>query len=476
MGKTSKDKRDIYYRKAKEDGWRARSAFKLIQIDEKFKIFEGVSKVVDLCAAPGSWSQVLSKRIYLGEEVKIKSDGNSKNSSNLDTSNDALEASGKPLENTVKQTEAKPNPNAKIVAIDLQPMAPLQGVIQLQGDITKVSTAHEIIQQFEGEYADLVVCDGAPDVTGLHMIDIYIQGQLILSALHIACHVLKHGGTFVAKIFRGKDSVFIENQFYMLFKEVAIFKPSSSRNSSLEAFLVAKGYHPPEGFNPNEMTPYMDPTYKEFDGLSGINQKIIPFVVSGDLSDYDADCTYPLQLSDEKPYVYHEPVQKPIDPPYAQVMKHKNSIASLPTVKSVSDKNHTKDVSEDLTNLKLDDTNSENLNAPLIENSKTYQLSEQETAHFKKSQFLANSWNLNEEQLEPDEESFRDLYKEYLGIGKYIEVQEFVNPNYNEKDNVRRHNDNITKKQFEIFQDVSSREKNCICGNGILGRQRKHDN
>ena len=84
MGKTSKDKRDIYYRLAKEQGWRARSAFKLLQIDERFDIFNGVDRVVDLCAAPGSWSQVLSKKLAENE-------------------------------------------NGKIVAVDLQPMAPIDG-------------------------------------------------------------------------------------------------------------------------------------------------------------------------------------------------------------------------------------------------------------------------------------------------------------------------------------------------------------
>ncbi|VDO15603.1 unnamed protein product [Brugia timori] len=70
MGKTSKDKRDIYYRLAKEEGWRARSAFKLMQIDDEFNIFEGVHRVVDLCAAPGSWSQVLSKKVYFAQDEK----------------------------------------------------------------------------------------------------------------------------------------------------------------------------------------------------------------------------------------------------------------------------------------------------------------------------------------------------------------------------------------------------------------------
>lgn len=122
MGKTSKDKRDIYYRLAKEDGWRARSAYKLIQVDEQLNILENISRVVDLCAAPGSWSQVLSNRVAATEERKI-------------------------------------------VAVDLQIMAPVQGVIQIQGDITSSKTVESILNHFSGHKADLVICDGAPDGT-----------------------------------------------------------------------------------------------------------------------------------------------------------------------------------------------------------------------------------------------------------------------------------------------------------------------
>ncbi|XP_060551075.1 putative tRNA (cytidine(32)/guanosine(34)-2'-O)-methyltransferase [Ruditapes philippinarum] len=100
MGKSSKDKRDVYYRLAKEEGWRARSAFKLLQINEDFDIFTGVKKVVDLCAAPGSWSQVLARKLRGSD---------------------------------------KTDDSVKIVAVDLQAMAPIPGVIQIQGDITKVT-------------------------------------------------------------------------------------------------------------------------------------------------------------------------------------------------------------------------------------------------------------------------------------------------------------------------------------------------
>jgi len=213
MGKSSKDKRDIYYRKAKEEGWRARSAFKLIQIDESFHLFkEDVRNVVDLCAAPGSWSQVLSRKLYLPT---------------LNKSNDDDDDDG--------DDKVKP---PKIVAVDLQPMAPIEGVVCIQGDITNVDCMRQIISEFEGEKADLIVGDGAPDVTGLHDLDEFMQAQLILAGLKVCAHVLKEGGTYVAKIFRGKDIGLLYNQLKCFFPKVTCAKPKSSRNSSIGASLV----------------------------------------------------------------------------------------------------------------------------------------------------------------------------------------------------------------------------------------------
>ncbi|EDV19267.1 putative tRNA (cytidine(32)/guanosine(34)-2'-O)-methyltransferase [Trichoplax sp. H2] len=280
MGKSSKDKRDIYYRQAKEEGWRARSAFKLLQIDEEFTIFKGVTRAVDLCAAPGSWSQVLSKKL--------------RNQENL--------------------SEAEQS-KVKIVAVDLQAMAPLDGVIQIQGDITSVSTANRIIDYFEGEKADLVVCDGAPDVTGQHDLDEYFQAQLLLAALNITNHVLKSGGTFIAKIFRGKDVSLLYSQLRVFFPNVTISKPRSSRNSSIEAFVVCRNYSQPEGFTPTMTNPLLNNDYElSFIDLQEENQIIIPFVACGDLSAYDADMNYPLQKTED--YKQLPPTQAPIDPPY----------------------------------------------------------------------------------------------------------------------------------------------------------------
>jgi tRNA (cytidine32/guanosine34-2'-O)-methyltransferase len=169
MGRLSRDKRDVFYRRAKEKGYRARSAFKLLQLDSEFNLFEGVTRAVDLCAAPGSWSQVLSDKLSVNN-------------------NDA-------------------STTTRIVAVDLQPMAPIDGVLCIQGDITSYETAQAILEPFgcnnneegkeeDGNRAELVICDGAPDVTGLHDLDEYLQAQLLMSAVKITTHVLVDGGKF----------------------------------------------------------------------------------------------------------------------------------------------------------------------------------------------------------------------------------------------------------------------------------------
>ncbi|GAB2213021.1 hypothetical protein Drorol1_Dr00021034 [Drosera rotundifolia] len=297
MGKASRDKRDIYYRKAKEEGWRARSAFKLLQIDEEFNIFEGVKRVVDLCAAPGSWSQVLSRKLYLPAKFSLnKEDGDH------------------PL----------------IVAVDLQPMAPIEGVIQVQGDITNARTAEVVINHFHGCKADLVVCDGAPDVTGLHDLDEFVQSQLILAGLTIVTHVLKEGGKYIAKIFRGKDTSLLYCQLKLFFPKVTFAKPRSSRNSSIEAFAVCEDYLPPKGFDEKDLYRLLamvgSPSgLEDLDcssgWLEGVNKVYIPFLACGDLSGYDSDRSYPLPQVEEGTYRSLDPVQPPIAPPYKRALE-----------------------------------------------------------------------------------------------------------------------------------------------------------
>ena len=136
--------RDIYYRRAKESGYRARSAYKLLQLDAAHSVFTPTTqRVVDLCAAPGSWSQVAAERLALSSPA--------------------------------------PSVMPRVIAVDLQEMSPISGVHLMQGDVTSEATMRGVLDYFGGAKVDLVLCDGAPDVTGLHVIDEYVQGQLLES-------------------------------------------------------------------------------------------------------------------------------------------------------------------------------------------------------------------------------------------------------------------------------------------------------
>ena len=350
MGKSSKDKRDAYYRLAKEQNWRARSAFKLIQIDEQFDLFscEDPSKctrVVDLCAAPGSWSQVLSRTLIKGESFGRRAWLEKAARIDLAITPDA------PVEDIEKlsihdKPVLKPRGNVKIVAIDLQPMAPLEGITQLKADITHPSTVPLLLKALDPEFdenneqhrVDLVISDGAPDVTGLHDLDIYVQSQLLHSALALAMKVLRPGGKFVAKIFRGKNVDLIYAQLKLVFERVHVAKPRSSRASSIEAFVVCEGFVPIKGWTPNIGETKMSeraPSNKQtrvvredgtvelrFDDEENDPQRwIAPFLACGDLSAWDSDATYRLP----KGHVSLPPVQPPTAPPYKEAIERRRA-------------------------------------------------------------------------------------------------------------------------------------------------------
>lgn len=371
MGKSSKDKRDAYYRLAKEQNWRARSAFKLIQIDEQFDLFSyqephKCTRVVDLCAAPGSWSQVLSRVLIKGEsfgrrawmEKTQKLADEVRIADEIDEGEETSEEMAR-LNLEEEKRQLQPRPNVKIVAIDLQPMAPLEGIIQLQADITHPSTVGRMLSalnptksEADFELVDLVISDGAPDVTGLHDLDIHIQSQLLYSALTLAIRVLRPGGKFVAKIFRGKDVDLIYAQLKLLFRRVHIAKPRSSRASSIEAFVVCEDYTPIEGWTPDlgrpvnvprpastmseeeiEALPEQTRVVRE-DGtvelsfprreartLHKDNRWIAPFLACGDLDAYDADATYRLPEG----HVSLDPIQPPTAPPYKEAIERRRT-------------------------------------------------------------------------------------------------------------------------------------------------------
>eukprot|EP00286_Rhodomonas_abbreviata_P006627 CAMPEP_0181320350 /NCGR_PEP_ID=MMETSP1101-20121128/18079_1 /TAXON_ID=46948 /ORGANISM="Rhodomonas abbreviata, Strain Caron Lab Isolate" /LENGTH=196 /DNA_ID=CAMNT_0023428053 /DNA_START=13 /DNA_END=600 /DNA_ORIENTATION=- len=155
----SRAEKDTYYRQAKEHGYRARSAFKLLQLDEEFGLLENVTRAIDLCSAPGSWTQVLTNR--LRGEGRV------------------------------------------VVSIDIQKMKPVAGAVHIRGDITARDTALRIWDALGRREADLIVCDGAPDVTGLHELDRHVGDSLVHAAVLVACSMLREGGTLVAKRFGG---------------------------------------------------------------------------------------------------------------------------------------------------------------------------------------------------------------------------------------------------------------------------------
>ena len=370
MGKSSKDKRDAYYRLAKEQGWRARSAFKLLQLDEEFDLFEGVTRVVDLCAAPGSWSQVLSRVLIKGERVGRAAweDKRHKELLRLRKQNESGGEQPQRNDDDNHDEEAttpanQPRKDVKIVSIDLQPMSPLEGITCLKADITHPSTIPLLLNALDPAFipgsssieaaqpVDLVISDGAPDVTGLHDLDIYIQSQLLWAALNLALCVLKPGGKFVAKIFRGKDVDLLYAQMKVLFEHVTVAKPRSSRASSVEAFIVCVNFQPPKGFkasleNPlgagrtikpeseakKERTAASRKTRE--DGVVELelgsdsedeeegNRWIAPFLACGDLSAFDADASHKLPEG----HVSLDPVQPPTAPPYKRALEERKKM------------------------------------------------------------------------------------------------------------------------------------------------------
>lgn len=226
-------------------------------------------------------------------------------------------------------------------------MTSIPGVTTLQADITHPSTLPLVLKHLnlhattatEQQKADLVICDGAPDVTGLHDLDEYVQSSLLLSALNLAVCVLRRGGGFVAKIFRGRDVDVLFAQLRCLFKRVTCAKPRSSRESSIEAFVVCEEYDPPAGFEPSLERPLAygvgalegaglrvgesERTVEEevvvlleeedFEwSEGGLVRFVVPFIACGDLSAYDSDASYRLPDVDEeekKKRESREPVQ-----------------------------------------------------------------------------------------------------------------------------------------------------------------------
>jgi 23S rRNA (uridine2552-2'-O)-methyltransferase len=189
----NKQKRDIYVRQSQVDGYRARSAYKLIEIDEKFKIFKNGISVIDLGASPGSWSQYISRTVKSG----------------------------------------------RLVSIDLKGMEEIENTIQIKGDFTDLESQEKIKALFKSK-VDVVVSDMAVNTTGIKDIDAIYTGELAMEAMNFSKEMLVKEGRFVSKIFLGSSFNEIVALGKKLFKEVKVFKPKSSRKESKESFIICK--------------------------------------------------------------------------------------------------------------------------------------------------------------------------------------------------------------------------------------------
>ena len=189
----NKQRKDIYVRKSKVDGYRARSAYKLIEINEKFKIFKGGMIVLDIGAAPGSWSQYASKIIK----------------------------------------------NGKIISIDLKEMEEIKGTIQIKGDFTDPNIQKKI-RSYTSKEIDVVMSDMAVNTTGIKNIDSIQTGELCKEAIVFSREVISNNGFFISKIFMGETFNEIVALAKKIFKEVRVFKPQSSRKESKENFIICK--------------------------------------------------------------------------------------------------------------------------------------------------------------------------------------------------------------------------------------------
>ena len=188
-----RQKRDIFVRQSKIEGYRSRAIYKLKEIDEKFKIFKNTTSIIDLGAAPGSWSQ------YIIRQYK----------------------------------------KSLVLAIDLLDFEHIDKVNKIVGDFTK-SENKEKIKNFFNKKVDVVISDMAVNTTGNKNLDAIVTGELCIEAMEFALEMLDKKGKFVSKIFMGSSFNEIVADAKKKFREVNIFKPLSSRKDSKESFIICK--------------------------------------------------------------------------------------------------------------------------------------------------------------------------------------------------------------------------------------------
>ena len=192
-------KRDSWRKQAKSSGYRARSAFKLLQIQEKFKLIREGDVVLDVGCHPGGWSQVAVELI--GDE-------------------------------------------GCVIGVDLEPCQPVEGAILLVGDITEESTQQRILQELDNRDINTIVSDISPDITGNWDIDQAVAMTLVADVLDFSLDLLCKGGSFTTKIFQGVGIEELIMAIKPYFSEVRRFSPMASRNSSSEVYIVCRNHMP----------------------------------------------------------------------------------------------------------------------------------------------------------------------------------------------------------------------------------------
>jgi 23S rRNA (uridine2552-2'-O)-methyltransferase len=188
---------DEYVKKARELGYRSRAVFKLEELDQRFSLFRPGMSVVDLGAAPGSWSQFAMRRV---------------------------------------------SPGGTIIALDLLPMEPVAGVSFIQGDFREDATLDRLRAELAGRTVDLVLSDMAPNMSGIRGVDVPRALYLVELALQLSQQVLRPGGALVLKAFSGSGFDDFLREVRADFARVALSKPKASRGRSPETYVVAGGY------------------------------------------------------------------------------------------------------------------------------------------------------------------------------------------------------------------------------------------
>ena len=188
---------DPWVKKAIDGGWRSRAVFKLVEIDEKYRLLGQGSVVVDLGAAPGGWTQYAAKKVL---------------------------------------------PKGRVLALDILDMDPVEGVEFICGDFAEDAVMQHILQLLGDLRADLVMSDMSPNITGMRSVDQPRSMYLVELAFELACQTLRSGGAFVTKVFQGEGFDELVRECRKRFKSVKIRKPAASRQESRETYIVATGF------------------------------------------------------------------------------------------------------------------------------------------------------------------------------------------------------------------------------------------